>query len=157
MLRPGLFTSSRGRGDKLRASDADRDQAVTQLADHLAAGRLDFEEFNDRVSQALASKTLGELRLLFHDLPATARPRTPRVRDHTPAVQYDQALWRFRLHLGAYVISCGGAVWTGAFGYWGGLHSSADWPLIPLLGWGAGVAWHGLTTTRQRRMARPNG
>jgi uncharacterized protein DUF1707 len=121
------------------------------------AGRLDFEEFTDRVSQALASKTLGELHLLLHDLPRTARPRTPRTRDRSPALQDDQALWPFRLHLAAYVLSCGGAVWTGAFGYWAGLHSSADWPLIPFLGWGAAVAWHGLTASRQRRIARPNG
>src|SRR4029453_7644982 len=54
---------------QLRASDADRDQAVAQLGDHHVAGRLDLEEFTDRVSQALASKTLGELDLLFRDLP----------------------------------------------------------------------------------------
>ena len=153
MFRPGLFTS-RGRDEKLRASDADRDQAVAQLADHHAAGRLDFEEFTDRVSQALASKTLGELNLLFHDLPRIA---TPRMKHHSPAPQEDQALWRFRLRLAAYVLSCGGFVWVGAFGYWAGLDSSAEWPLIPFLGWGAAVTWHGLTASRQRRIARPNG
>lgn len=156
MFRSGVF-SSRGRDEKLRASDADRDQAVAQLADHHAAGRLDFEEFTDRVSQALTSKTLGELNLLFHDLPRTARLRTSRAQKHSPALQDDPAWWRFRLHLAAYVLSCGGAVWTGAFGYWAGFHSAADWPLIPFLGWGAAVAWHGLTASRQRRIARPNG
>jgi hypothetical protein len=113
VFRPGLF-SRRGRDEKLRASDADRDQAVAQLADHHAAGRLDFEEFTDRVSQALTSKTLGELNLLFHDLPRTARPRAPRAPNHSPALQDDPAWWQFRLHLAAYVLSCGGAVWTGA-------------------------------------------
>jgi hypothetical protein len=156
VFRHGLF-SSRGRDNKLRASDADRDQAVAQLADHHAAGRLDFEQFTNRVSQVLASKTLGELNLLFHDLPMTAKPRTTRMRDRSPAFQYNQAPWRFRLHLAAYILSCGGFVWVAAFGYWPGLDSTADWPLIPFLGWGAAVAWHGLTASRQRQIARPNG
>jgi hypothetical protein len=115
VLRPGLI-SSKGRDDKLRASDADRDRAVAQLAEHHAAGRLDFEEFTDRVSLALTSKTLGELNLLFHDLPRTAKLRIPRARPHSPALQFDQARWQFKLHLAAYALSCGGAVWIGAFG-----------------------------------------
>jgi hypothetical protein len=40
----------------LRAADADRDQAAAELADHHAAGRLDFEEFTERVSQALQAR-----------------------------------------------------------------------------------------------------
>lgn len=141
----------------LRAADADRDQAAAELADHHAAGRLDFEEFTERVSQALASKTLGELNLLFHDLPRTARSRTPGTWENSPPLQYDQVRRRFRLHLAAYVLGCGGFVWLDAFGYWTGLGSSADWPLVPFLGWGAAVAWHGLTTSGQRRIARPKG
>ena len=120
------------------------------------AGRLDLEELTDRVSRALASKTLGELDLLFRDLPATATAPTPRRRSRPPG-RRDPAPWRFRLHLGAYVVGCGGFVWASAFGYVDGIAAGSDWPLVPFLGWGAAVAWQGLTVSRQRGVARPNG
>jgi hypothetical protein len=154
--RPRPFSGS-GQHAQLRASDADRDQAVVQLGDHHVAGRLDLEEFTDRVSQALASKTLGELELLFRDLPASAKAPLPRGRSHPPVRRREPAPWRFRLHLGAYVIGCGGFVWASAFGYMDGTAYGSDWPLIPFLGWGAAVAWQGLAVSRQRGSAQPNG
>jgi hypothetical protein len=153
--RPRRFSGS-GRDAQLRACDADRDQAVAQLGDHHVAGRLDHEELTDRVSRALASKTLGELDLLFRDLPATAKPPVPQGRRRSPLRWREPASWRFRLHLGAYVIGCGGVVWASAFGYLDGITGASDWPLIPFLGWGAAVAWQGLTGSRQRGIARPN-
>ena len=54
----------------LRASDDDRERVVTELGDHLAAGRLDTAEFDERVSSAYAARTLGELDVLMTDLPA---------------------------------------------------------------------------------------
>jgi Domain of unknown function (DUF1707) len=110
---------------------------MAQLGDHHVAGRLDLEEFTDRVSRALASKTLGELDLLFRDLPATAKAPTPRGRSRPPALGREPVSWRFRLHLGAYVIGCGGVVWASAFGYLDGIADASDWPLVPFLGWGA--------------------
>jgi hypothetical protein len=154
--RPKRFSGS-GRDAQLRASDADRDQAVARLGDHHVAGRLELEEFTDRVSRALASKTLGELDLLFRDLPATATAPVPRGRSRSPALRREPAPWRFRLHLCAYVIGCGGVVWASAFGYMDGIAHASDWPLIPFLGWGAAVAWQGLTVSRQRGIARPSG
>lgn len=56
---------------KIRASDADRDQVVAALRDHLAAGRLTTEEFDERLGQAFAAKTLGDLQELMADLPGT--------------------------------------------------------------------------------------
>ena len=54
---------------KIRASDADRDRTAALLREHLAAGRLSSEEFNERLDKAYAAKTLGELDQLLSDLP----------------------------------------------------------------------------------------
>src|SRR5215469_7759009 len=54
---------------KIRASDADRDRTAALLREHLAAGRLSSEEFNERLDKAYAAKTLGELDQLLADLP----------------------------------------------------------------------------------------
>ena len=58
---------------KIRASDADRDRAAAALREHLAAGRLTAEEFDERLDKAYAAKTLGELDDLMADLPRTKR------------------------------------------------------------------------------------
>jgi hypothetical protein len=53
----------------LRASDADREQAVAVLRDHMVAGRLTLEEFCARVDAALRATVAGELAQLHDDLP----------------------------------------------------------------------------------------
>ncbi|HET6633399.1 MAG TPA: DUF1707 domain-containing protein [Streptomyces sp.] len=58
---------------ELRASDRERDEVVTQLADHLAEGRLELAEFEERSTRASAARTRGELAELTEDLPS-ARP-----------------------------------------------------------------------------------
>ncbi len=55
----------------MRASDADRDAVLSDLSEHFQAGRLTTGEFEERTGQALAARTLGELRALLADLPAT--------------------------------------------------------------------------------------
>jgi hypothetical protein len=52
-----------------RIGDADRDKAAEFLRDHLAEGRLDQEEFDDRLTRALTAKTQSDLDPLFTDLP----------------------------------------------------------------------------------------
>jgi Domain of unknown function (DUF1707) len=54
---------------KIRASDADRDRTAAALREHLAAGRLTNEEFDERLDKTYAAKTLGELDELMADLP----------------------------------------------------------------------------------------
>jgi hypothetical protein len=56
---------------KTRASDADRDRTAAALREHLAAGRLTIEEFDERLDKVYAAKTLGELDQVMADLPAT--------------------------------------------------------------------------------------
>jgi hypothetical protein len=59
----------------LRASDAERDDAVARLRDHASAGRLEVDELEQRLSAAYAARTHGELALLERDLPRVAAPR----------------------------------------------------------------------------------
>lgn len=54
----------------LRASDQDRELTAALLGEHFAAGRLDFVEFDDRLSAAYSATTAGQLDALTHDLPA---------------------------------------------------------------------------------------
>ena len=58
-----------------RIGDADRDRAVEFLREHLAQGRLDAGEFDERMSRALQAKTSSEITPLFSDLPEP-RPST---------------------------------------------------------------------------------
>jgi hypothetical protein len=55
--------------DALRVSDAERDEVLSALGDHAAAGRLTLDELDDRSGQVLAAKTRGELAELTRDLP----------------------------------------------------------------------------------------
>jgi Domain of unknown function (DUF1707)/Cell wall-active antibiotics response 4TMS YvqF len=63
----------------IRASDAEREQAVARLREASAQGRLTLEEFSQRVEGAYAAKTHEELDRLTEDVPAVpAEP--PEVR-----------------------------------------------------------------------------
>ncbi|MGW7101048.1 DUF1707 SHOCT-like domain-containing protein [Streptomyces sp. NPDC054838] len=55
---------------QLRASDADRERVVERLRDAVAEGRLDMEEFEERLDAAYKSRTYAELDPLTRDLPA---------------------------------------------------------------------------------------
>ena len=55
--------------DLLRVGDAERQQAVTALGEHYAAGRLDQDEYDTRIQVAYAAKTRVDLQGLFGDLP----------------------------------------------------------------------------------------
>jgi hypothetical protein len=54
----------------LRASDGDREQAAAALREHFAAGRLDSDEFEQRLQAIYGARTRGELDALSADLPA---------------------------------------------------------------------------------------
>jgi len=63
----------------VRASDAEREQAVSLLRQHVASGRLTLEEFSERIDAAYEARTVDELTALSADLPAVARTgRRPR-------------------------------------------------------------------------------
>src|ERR1700759_5225372 len=81
-------------GDELRASHADRDQAVELLRVAAGDGRLSAEELDDRLERALTARTHAELSSLTADLPATpgAAPRElVRINVRGSSVQRDGA------------------------------------------------------------------
>jgi hypothetical protein len=57
--------------NSLRASDADRERVVSELNEHVVAGRLSDEEFEERAERAYAARTTAELDALRRDLPVT--------------------------------------------------------------------------------------
>lgn len=112
------------KADDVRASDAERDEIVTQLRTHAADGRLDVDELGERVERAYAAKTRRDLAAIVADLPRPPRPR--------PNVEAE-----FREHLRSYlsVMALLVVIWalTG-MGYF--------WPIWPMLGWGIGIVSH---------------
>lgn len=71
--------------DNLRAADADREAAAQRLKAALDEGRLTLMEYDERLRDAYAAKTYGDLKQVFHDLPATIPPRQAQVVPARPA------------------------------------------------------------------------
>ena len=59
-------------GPDLRVGDAERDATAGRLRENYAQGRLTLDEFNERLSAALAATTERELNQVTHDLPHAA-------------------------------------------------------------------------------------
>ncbi len=57
---------------ELRASDADRERVAEVLREALAEGRLDMEEFGERLDATYQARTYGELAPITRDLPSGA-------------------------------------------------------------------------------------
>jgi hypothetical protein len=53
----------------LRASDAERDEALSELSEAYQAGRITADEFDERSGQVLRARTGRELTALLADLP----------------------------------------------------------------------------------------
>jgi hypothetical protein len=70
----------------LRASDTERQQVIDDLQQHAADGRLTMEEFEQRVTEALAATTRADLKSVLRELPALepAPQVNPRVRRRIP-------------------------------------------------------------------------
>ena len=58
----------------VRIGDAERETAITTLGDHFAAGRLDREELDERISAAIGARYAADLEPLFADLPWAGPP-----------------------------------------------------------------------------------
>lgn len=69
--------SGKQAGIGFRVGDAERDATATELREHYAAGRLSLDELNERVSQAFAARTRGDLSTVMHDLPSLRPGGTP--------------------------------------------------------------------------------
>jgi len=112
----------------LRASDADREQALEFLKTAFVQGRLTMEELDARAGRALVSRTYGELAALTADIPpgpAGALPGRPAAPARVPAADpvpgpartpasAKAAVWA------ACVIAALSAVWAAFLIFYGG-------------------------------------
>ena len=57
----------------MRISDADRDQAASDLSEHYAEGRLTHEEHAERLDAIWTARTHADLEPIFEDLPTSRR------------------------------------------------------------------------------------
>ncbi|RYB93059.1 DUF1707 domain-containing protein [Nocardioides oleivorans] len=64
---------------RLRISDADRERAMADLAGHYADGRLDHEEYDERLDAIWTARTRADLAVLFSDMPRP-EPQQPPAR-----------------------------------------------------------------------------
>jgi hypothetical protein len=105
----------------MRVSDADRDAVVTELGEHFGQGRLDQAEFDERMTQALAARTEGDLDGLLADLP----PARPAV-SAAPA-----RAWPRRLPVAVPLLFA--VILIATFAAGGRQHGGVPWPLWWLL------------------------
>lgn len=115
-----------------RASDAERDAVVRRLAAHLAEGRIDLAEYDQRVAAVYATATREDLNLVLTDLPAA--PKRVAVADgnrrrRLPIWQRIEATSWAGVSLLVLVIWAAVSLGVGAFTYF--------WPVWVILPWGA--------------------
>ncbi|HEU0238821.1 MAG TPA: DUF1707 domain-containing protein [Micromonosporaceae bacterium] len=126
--------------DQLRAADVDREFVAERLRSALNEGRLSLSEYDERLGQAYAARTYGDLKGLLTDLPdATPLARSQVVPAGSNAAQQTDAsverghrrrwvagVWRSWLTVACILV----AIW--AVGGRGDF-----WPAVPLGIWGA--------------------
>jgi len=127
----------------MRASDRDRDRTADLLREHHAQGRLDPDEFAQRLDKSFNAKTVDELDQLTADLPAidpyplpaASLPRNRVVRHDLPAsyIFSEPNTAKVRIWQGSGRLSPG---WLAAWASWSTI------ALICLIGWAlSGNPW----------------
>src|SRR5687768_14423487 len=82
--------------DEMRAADADRQQVAERLRQALDEGRLDLNEYDERLQRAYAARTYGDLEPLLADLPTTVPGQRSAVAvPAAAAVRYPNATRRW--------------------------------------------------------------
>jgi hypothetical protein len=142
---------------------------IAALRESAAEGRLDLDEFGERLDEAYQAATVEQLRRALRELPAAASalapvaeppppprppgrvapaPRpVPRVTRHPAPGTVAKAMWG--AHLGAYV-----SVNIMLIVIWLLSDARYFWPMWPLMGWGVGLASHGMAHAAAQRARR---
>ena len=126
----------------VRASDAEREQAMQALRDHYAAGRLDDEELEERLALVARSRDRLELRRALSGLPGNRRARGLRVAD-----RWDRAM--LRAHTGSWLTVS--LALTAAWALGGG---GRFWPAVVIVPWGVLLGGHAWASRAARRFIR---
>ena len=126
----------------MRVSHADRTEVADRLSRHYADGRLDEDEFNERLDRAMKAKTQADLHGLFADLPD--QPSTVATNEEVKPMPHRRSLLpRILLFVLLFIVAS--ALWhalTPPFFFFGGLY--VPWLLIAVIAflvWRSG-AWH---------------
>ena len=98
---------------EMRASDTERERIAERLREAVAEGRLDMEEFGQRLDATYKARTHGELEPLVSDLPLTGT--TPAA----PLAATGSGNWAQRVG--------GPPTSKGAFAFWGGFGRKGTW------------------------------
>jgi len=128
------------------------------LREHYSEGRLTLDEFQERLEKAYASRTLGDLRVLTHDLPAVACP--PLIAPPNPArgTLFQNIPRNIPQRLPKEVLSYA-LIMLFLILVWALTGAGYFWPIWPILVGGLGVAFDvfGLERSRGRRRRRVRG
>jgi hypothetical protein len=134
----------------VRASDAERERAVSALRGNYAEGRLSAHELELRATRAYGARHRGELARLLSDLPASRAGSSRRV----------LALGAARVH--RFLLRGHAAVYASVNGVlisiWALLGEGRFWPALYLVPSTALLAWHwagGHIVSRALSRARP--
>ncbi|MEU0102986.1 DUF1707 domain-containing protein [Streptomyces sp. NPDC006267] len=103
----------------MRASDAERERIAELLREAVAEGRLDMDEFGQRLETAYKARTHGELEPLVQDLPAPGSAVAPVGSSAPVPLRGSAANWPARIG--------GTATSKGAFAFWGGFNRKGRW------------------------------
>jgi hypothetical protein len=93
------------KGDRIRASDTERERVAAWLASAFEEGRLDLAEYDRRTAATYAAVTRGDLAELLDDLPAPPRAMLDR-RDEPHAKRERRARRERRNWVGPVILLC---------------------------------------------------
>jgi len=148
-----MAAGAAGRG-RMRASHADREQAIEALKAAFVHGRLTKDELDERAGQALAARTCADLAAVTADIPPAPAASGP-TRPLVPA--RSRPLARAAARSGVCLALAAAAVWASYILDPGGPGADRTWAgLMLLLAQYAVIAgvcilWSGVTTSVQPR------
>ncbi|WP_239132707.1 DUF1707 SHOCT-like domain-containing protein [Paractinoplanes durhamensis] len=128
--------------EQMRAADADRQKVADQLKSALEEGRLDLSEYDERLRDAYAARTYGDLDRLLTDLPNAAPvvPAAPQAMAVPAPAGAEHMTRDWLLHVwGSWVRATAFFTVIWAFGWIFSSDSDAAfyWPVWILGPWGA--------------------
>ncbi|GAA2953640.1 DUF1707 SHOCT-like domain-containing protein [Streptomyces argenteolus] len=103
----------------MRASDAERERVAETLREAVAEGRLQMDEFEQRLDATYKARTHGELEPLVSDLPVPGTAVAPLGAPSTAPVPGTSDDWPRRIG--------GPATSSGGFAFWGGFSRKGRW------------------------------